>query len=135
MLTEPLKPLFLLGDEMIDRDHRGLVAQFRAVIDGDDLAFPLLLRSLFTHTEQHFDRENELMAKHRYRGLRDHKQEHTRVLREFQRGIERVERGQLTFGRTFVREQLLPWFEQHVSSMDYVLVMHLQKQLEDNAAR
>jgi hemerythrin-like metal-binding protein len=127
--TTPLKPLFLLGDEIIDRDHRGLHAQFQAVIDSDNVAFPTALRTLLMHTEQHFEREHELMAKYRYIGLRDHRTGHRLILREFQRCLERVDSGQLEFARTFVSERLVPWFELHVSSMDFVFVLYIQKQL------
>jgi hemerythrin-like metal-binding protein len=135
ILTTQLKPLFLLGDEIIDRDHRGLLAQFQAVIDSDNVAFPTLLRTLLVHIEQHFEREHELMAKYRYRGLRDHKAEHNLVLREFHRCIERVDCGLLPFGRTFVSERLVPWFELHVPSMDYTLSLHIQKQLATQRSR
>jgi len=130
MLTTQLKPLFLLGDETIDRDHRGVLEGIQAVIDSDNVALPTVLRTLLVHTEQHFDRENELMAKYRYRGLRDHKAEHALLLREFYRCVERVDGGFLSFGRTFVVERLVPWFEVHVPSMDCALMLHVQKQLE-----
>jgi hemerythrin-like metal-binding protein len=130
MLTTQLKPLFLLGDETIDRDHRGILERIQAVIDSDNVALPTLLRTLLVHTEQHFDRENELMAKCRYRGLRDHKAEHALLLREFHRCVDRMNEGSLGVGRMFVVERLVPWFEVHVPSMDCALVLHIQKQLE-----
>jgi len=128
-LSEPLKPLFLLGDELIDRDHRGLLTEFQAIIDSDNVAFPTMLRALLVHIEQHFEREQELMAHYGYRGLRDHKAEHNLVLREFQRCLQRVDRGLLHVGREFVNERLVPWFELHVSSADLFFVLHIQKQL------
>jgi hemerythrin-like metal-binding protein len=130
VLTTQLKPLILLGDETLDRDHRGILERIQAVIDSDNVALPTLLRTLLVHIEQHFDRENELMGKYRYRGLRDHKAEHDLLLREFQRCVERVDDGSPGVGRMFVVERLVPWFEVHVPSMDCVLVLHVQKQLE-----
>jgi len=128
----PLNPLFLLGDETVDRDRLGFLAQVQAVIDSDDVAFPTALRALLAYTEQHFDREQALMAEYAYCGLRDHKAEHTSILREFYRCLERVDGGQLQFGRAFVSERLVPWFEQHVPSMDCVFVLHIQKHLESD---
>jgi len=127
-LTTPPLRLPLLGDETIDRDHQLLVAQFQGIIDSDNVAFPTVLRTLLVHVEQHFDREHELMLKYKYRGLRNHKAEHTCVLRAFYRCMERVDAGNVLAGRKFVSEQLIPWFEQHVPSMDYTFVLHIQQQ-------
>lgn len=128
-LITPPKSLLLLGDETIDRDHMGFLAHVQAAIDSDNVGFPTMLRALHTYTEQHFEREQELMAAHGYRGLRDHKGEHTGILREFARCVERVAGGQLEAGRVFVSERLVPWFELHVPSMDLAFVLHIQKQL------
>jgi len=128
--TTPPNPLLLLGEDDLDGDHQRLLVQARAVIESDNVALPTCFRTLRVHTEQHFDREHELMAKYGYRGMRDHKAEHARLLREFDRFVEHVDRGCIEFGRTFVLERLLPWLEVHVSSMDCALVLHVQKKLE-----
>lgn len=128
MLPTQPKPLFLLGDETIDRDHSAITEQIQAVIDSDNVALPTSLRTLLAHIEQHFERETALMEKYRYRGMRDHKAEHTLLLREFHRCLERVDGGFPELARTFMVERLTPWFEVHISSMDFVLVLHLQKQ-------
>lgn len=128
MRTTQPKPLFLLGDVTLDDDHRGLFEQIQAVLDSDNVALPTALRTLLALTEQHFDRENQLMAEHKYRGLRDHKAEHDLLLREFHRHMQRVDAGLVALGCTFVLERLVPWLEVHVPSMDCALVLHMQKQ-------
>lgn len=127
ILTPPLKPLLLLGEATIDGDHRGFLDQVQVILDSDNVAFPTLFRTLLGHTAEHFERENALMTQSEYPGLREHKGEHTRVLGEFHQFSARVDRGFLQFGRMFVAERLVPWFELHVPSMDCALVLHIQK--------
>jgi hemerythrin len=126
MLTIPLKPLLLLGDDAIDRDHQTFLEMVQAMTDSDNVAFPTLFRKLLEHTEEHFNRENELMVRCGVPTLPEHKSEHTRVLGEFHQFMARVDRGFIQFGRMFVIERLVPWFEVHVPSMDVALVLHLK---------
>jgi len=84
-----------------------------------------LFQKLHEHTELHFDRENQLMIQFSYPGAIEHKGEHQRVLGEFSQFRTRVNKGMITFGRSFVRERLPQWFGLHVTTMDSALVAHI----------
>jgi len=127
MLITPRKPLVILGHPLIDGDHSAFLEAVSGIIESDNVAFPTLFRALFAQTEQHFERENALMLEHAFPSLREHKAEHVRVLGEFHQFMARVDRGFLQFGRLFVVERLVPWFELHVPTMDSALTAHLEK--------
>lgn len=125
MLITPRKPLVLLGHALLDHDHSAFLEAVSKLIEADNVAFPTLFRELLVQTEQHFERENTLMVEHAVPSLREHRAEHVRVLGEFHQFMARVERGFLQFGRMFVVERLVPWFEQHVPTLDSALAAHL----------
>jgi hemerythrin len=126
MTTASPKPLVLLGHDAIDRDHLAFSDLVSAIQTSDNVAFPTLFRSLLAHTQEHFEREQALMVESACPTLREHQAEHARVLGECQQFLARVERGFIAFGRAFVIERLLPWFELHITSMDSALVVHLR---------
>jgi len=88
--------------------------------------FPVLFQQLYEHTEQHFDRENQLMKQVAFPAESEHKGEHQRVLGEFKQFKTRVDKGLITFGRSFVRDRLPQWFQLHVQTMDSALVAHIK---------
>jgi hemerythrin len=85
-----------------------------------------LFQQLYEHTEQHFDRENKLMAEFDFPAETEHKGEHQRVLGEFKQFKTRVDKGLITFGRSFVKERLPQWFQLHLLTMDIALVAHIK---------
>jgi hemerythrin-like metal-binding protein len=127
MLITPRKPLVVLGHALIDGDHGAFLEAVSELIDSDNVGFPTLFRGLLAHTAQHFEREDALMVEHAFPALREHRAEHARVLGEFHQFMARIDRGFLQFGRLFVVERLVPWFELHVPTMDSALVAHLEK--------
>lgn len=117
-----------VGYDVIDNDHDefiSLLNQLDAVGNAD---FPALFQQLYEHTEQHFDRENQLMKQFAYPGEIEHKSEHLRVLGEFKQFKTRVDKGMIAFGRSFVRERLPQWFGLHVTTMDSALAAHIKLQ-------
>jgi hemerythrin-like metal-binding protein len=126
-MTNPAaKPLQLLGHDVIDRDHRAFADLVSTIQASDNVAFPTLFRELIAHTREHFEREDALMVQYACPSLREHRSEHERVLGELQQFLARVDRGFVSFGRAFVLERLVPWFELHILSMDSALVVHLR---------
>ena len=126
MPAPAMKPLILLGYDAIDQDHGEFVELVREAVSGDNVAFTSTFRALLAHTHEHFGRENALMLSHGFPALAEHLGEHKRVLGELTQFLPRVERGCFDFGRAFVVEQLVPWFERHVATMDRALVTHLK---------
>ncbi len=123
-LIEPSKNL-TVGYDLIDRDHDEFITLLNQLDTASNADFPALFQQLQVHTEQHFERENQLMQQFSYPGELEHKSEHQRVLAEFKQFRTRVDKGMITFGRSFVRERLPQWFGLHVTNMDIALVMYL----------
>jgi hemerythrin-like metal-binding protein len=114
--------------EPIDKDHDEFIELLNALDTADNADFPALFQQLYDHTEQHFERENQLMAQSAFPASVDHKGEHLRVLGEFKQFKSRVDKGLVAFGRSFVRDRLPQWFALHVTTMDIALAMHINKQ-------
>lgn len=116
----------LLGYEPIDQDHDEFITLLNRLNQADNAEFPALFQELFEHTEQHFDKENELMKQYAFPAEAEHKGEHQRVLGEFKQFKKRIDKGLISFGRSFVNERLPQWFELHVTTMDSALAAHIK---------
>lgn len=115
-----------VGYELIDHDHEEFIELVNRLDTATNNEFPALFQQLFEHTEQHFDRENQLMQQFGFPAESEHKGEHQRVLGEFKQFKTRVDKGMITFGRSFVRERLPQWFGLHVTTMDSALAAHIR---------
>jgi hemerythrin len=119
-----------VGHDPIDHDHDEFIILLNRLDAADHSDFPALFQQLFEHTEQHFDRENQLMEQWAFPAKTEHKGEHQRVLGEFMQFKKRVDKGMIAFGRSFVRERLPQWLELHVTTMDSALAAHIKAQLQ-----
>jgi hemerythrin len=117
-----------VGYDPIDQDHAEFISLLNQLDAAGNADFPALFRQLYEHTEQHFDRENQLMQAFAFPAETEHKGEHHRVLGEFKQFQTRVDKGMISFGRSFVRERLPQWFELHVATMDSALAVHIKNQ-------
>lgn len=117
--------VLMVGYDLIDRDHGEFITLLNQLDSASNADFPALFEHLYNHTEQHFDRENQLMQQFTYPGEIEHKGEHQRVLGEFKQFKTRIDKGMITFGRAFVRERLPQWFGLHVTTMDSALAAHI----------
>ena len=124
-LIEEKQPLSV-AHEVIDEDHKDFIALVNRLDAASNAEFPALFKELYEHTEQHFDRENRLMAESGFPAEAEHKGEHQRVLGEFKQFQSRVDKGLIAFGRSFVKERLPQWFLLHVATMDSALSAHLK---------
>lgn len=115
-----------VGYELIDNDHDEFIKLLNELDSADNANFSALFQQLYEHTEQHFDRENQLMKQSSYPGETEHKGEHQRVLGEFKQFKSRVDKGLIAFGRSFVKDRLPQWFGLHVTTMDSALATHLK---------
>jgi hemerythrin-like metal-binding protein len=118
--------ILTVGYDVIDNDHDEFINLLNQLDSASNADFPALFQQLHEHTEQHFDRENQLMTQFAYPGEIEHKGEHQRVLGEFKQFKTRVDKGMIAFGRSFVRERLPQWFGLHVTTMDSALVAHIK---------
>ncbi len=115
-----------LDYEPIDNDHDEFIMLLNQLDSAGNADFPILFQQLYEHTEQHFDRENQLMKQVAFPAETEHKGEHQRVLGEFKQFKTRVDKGLIAFGRSFVRDRLPQWFQLHVQTMDSALVAYLK---------
>ena len=117
-----------VGYDQIDNDHDEFISLINELDAADNTAFPALFQQLYEKTEQHFERENQLMKQFSYPGETEHKGEHQRVLGEFKQFKSRVDKGLIAFGRSFVKDRLPQWFGLHVTTMDSALAAYINKQ-------
>lgn len=123
-LAETIKTVNV-GYQPIDHDHAEFISLLDELDNAVDAEFPALFRSLHQHTEQHFQRENQLMQELAFPAESEHVGEHQRVLGEFKQFQSRVDKGLIAFGRAFVKERLPAWFQLHVATMDSALAAHI----------
>ena len=128
MSVSSISPVVSLGYEAIDHDHQDFVTLIEQLTQADNVAFPTLFSELLAHIEQHFARENALMESSAYPARGEHQGDHVRVLGEFNQFKLRVDKGLVAFGRSFLRDRVVPWFKLHVATMDSALVAHLHSQ-------
>lgn len=118
----------ILDYEPIDNDHDEFIIMLNQLDSADNADFPALFQHLYEHTEQHFDRENQLMKQFAFPAETAHKGEHQRVLEEFTQFKTLIDKGLITFGRSFVKERLPQWFQLHALTMDKALVAYIKMQ-------
>jgi hemerythrin len=118
----------IIGYELIDNDHDEFISLLNQLDSASNSDFPALFQQLYQHTEHHFERENQLMQQVAFPAVTEHKGEHQRLLGEFKQFKTRVDKGLITFGRSFVRERLPQWFQLHIQTMDSALVAHIRFQ-------
>lgn len=116
----------LVGHDLIDNDHDDFIDLLNRLDSAANADFPALFQQLYEHTEQHFERENQLMKQSAFPAETEHNSEHQRVLGEFKQFKTRIDKGLIAFGRSFVKERLPQWFELHVITMDSALAAHLK---------
>ena len=97
-----------------------LLRDLLSALDADDAARAMeLATALAVHVEEHFAREERLMEQYGFPPYPIHKSEHDRMralVAEHCAGADSAE-GRAALAR-FIREELLPWLNSHVATMD-----------------
>lgn len=127
MLIDPTESRYLLGVPQMDETHREFTEIVNRLAEADKPGFVELFPILVAHTQAHFDSENELMERSGFPAIREHTDEHQRVLGELHRLAAKLENGSITLARAYVREQLPTWFDLHAATMDSALAEHLKR--------
>jgi hemerythrin len=108
----------MVGNAVIDADHRETVELLAEVIDAGDDALPELFTRFALHLRTHLSREEELMRRYGFPASTIHKMEHDRVRMELD-GIEtRLAAGNLQLVRTYTSTVVPEWFINHKDTMD-----------------
>lgn len=117
---------YRLGVSSMDGTHEEFVALVNKLAIVDKYKFMQMFKELVKHTQEHFENENKLMQETRFPAIREHMDEHRRVLGDLERLGKRVAAGNVTLGRAYVIEQLPDWFDLHAKTMDSALAAHIK---------
>lgn len=118
---------YALGIARMDETHREFVefCNDLAAAAPEDANFLERFDAFIAHTAAHFDQENRWMEATKF-PIPCHREEHDRVIAVVHEVRQRVEKGDLFLGRRLL-EELAPWFDNHLDTMDTVLALHLKK--------
>ena len=115
-----------MGDPTMDRTHGEFVDLLNRLNSADKSTFMALFAELLEHTENHFAAENSRMQESGFPAIREHRDEHQRVLGEMTHFAHKVATGSWQLGRAYVRDSLPAWFRLHLLTMDSALAAHLR---------
>ena len=118
---------FELGVKSMDGTHREFAALVNALALAQGCDFVHLFTTLVDHTERHFAREKELMEQSGFPAIREHLDEHERILGELNQCKRKVCKGSLPFAKAYVKDRLPEWFHLHLATMDSALAAHLKQ--------
>jgi hemerythrin len=116
-----------VGNDIIDADHQVTVAQLNTLVDADASEFPRLYAEFFHHLKEHFEREEGLMQDSGFPAYLIHRNEHRRVLAEFERFQARISGGNLAMARAYVAEIVPNWFATHLATMDAATAAYIRQ--------
>ena len=110
----------------MDATHREFVDLLNRLDDIPNEAFPGYFDELLEHTRTHFEAENALMESTKFLSIREHKDDHDRILAEMMQMQRFAAKGMSKIAQSYVREKLPDWFKTHAASMDIALALHLK---------
>jgi hemerythrin-like metal-binding protein len=113
-----------LGIARMDDTHREFVEFCNALAVAAPEQFLDQLDAFAAHTQAHFDQENRWMEATNFPAC--HRAEHDRVLDVVREVRQRVAKGDTFLGRRLI-EELAPWFDNHVDTMDAALAFYLKE--------
>ncbi|MDR2688930.1 MAG: hemerythrin domain-containing protein [Azoarcus sp.] len=112
------------GIARMDETHREFVEHYNTLAAAEPGNFLACFDAFIAHTEAHFDQENRWMDVLDFPPC--HRGEHDRVLDVMREVRRRVEQGDAFLGRRLL-EELHPWFDHHVDTMDAALAFYLKE--------
>lgn len=127
MLIDPEEPRNRLGVPQMDEIHREFAQMVNQLARVDKEGFIERFPILVAHTQAHFESENALMKASGFPAIREHMEEHQRVLGELRRLAAKMTNGSVALARAYVAEQLPAWFKLHAATMDSALAGHLKR--------
>ena len=109
----------------MDDTHREFVDLLATVVQSSDDALLNHWRTLITHTQEHFDREDRWMVDTGFSSGNCHSTQHKVILQVMREGEARGVTGEYGVVRQMAYE-LGIWFPQHAQAMDAALALHLR---------
>lgn len=131
-LIENFEQRYLLGINEMDEIHRVFAVLVNRLGSAGKAEFSACFSDLVTHTREHFSQEERWMKTSGFPALREHIDEHQRLLGELDRFAKRVSAGTIAMGRAYVTQQLPQWFDLHAKTMDSALASHLKLARQHN---
>lgn len=114
-----------LGIPKVDLAHRAFLDRLARMLTMPDDQFGPAFLAMIAELEADFNEEERLMERIDFAGMRDHLEQHARVLGALHHVAPRVMEGDFALGRQAV--ELLPqWFLEHLSTMDAALAVALR---------
>ena len=127
----PPHPLLQWSDALalnipfMDDTHREFVDLLADVVQAPDAILLEKWRTLISHTQEHFDREDQWMLDTGFSTSNCHAMQHKVILQVMREGEERGVLADFPVIRQMGYE-LGVWFPQHAQSMDAALALHLR---------
>ncbi len=119
----------ILNFETMDTLHQEFIDIYNSVDINSVESIVQKANELLEHSKRHFKEEETLMEQYNYPTIREHKDEHTKVLAELEYFIRN---SHSMFGKKMLKayyiEKLPDWFDLHLISMDSDLSSFLKKQ-------
>lgn len=117
---------YVLGIERMDVTHREFIDFYNelSALAPRDEGFLGRFDAFIDHTDAHFEQENRWMAATNFPSC--HREEHDRVLGVIRDVRQRVAAGDFFLGKRLL-EELRPWFDNHVDTMDAALAFYLKE--------
>lgn len=107
-----------VGVAFMDADHTEAAAQINALADAPGKDRIALLEHFIAHCREHFAREEVMMEKTGFFALHCHRDEHIRVLGEFEVVLARLRGGDAQ--DAYFAITLPNWLRNHRDTMDFV---------------
>lgn len=118
----------------MDDTHREFIALYNSADLSNVESFKTTVIKLIHHTKHHFEEEEKFMDKYNYPRVREHKEEHEKVLAEMAYFLQ-ISRS--VFGlkmlKSYYLQKLPEWFELHLLSMDSDLAAYLKDKIKITA--
>ncbi len=134
-LIDGFEQRYLLGMEEMDENHRTFTMLVNRLGRAGKEEFMALFSELLIHTKEHFSQEDRWMEASGFPAIREHRDEHLRILGELDRFAQRVATGSVFMGRSYVTQQLPHWFDLHIKTMDSALASHLKSSIACHSPR
>jgi len=133
--SEGLPDELRLGEPVTDATHAEFLQLLDAMVKADDAGFPAAFDEWIEHTRHHFAQEEQWMEAMQFGPRFCHTNEHQGVLSVAKAVRDKIAeeqaepagpaKGALSLGRRLAGE-LSAWFDNHVKSMDTMMVEHMQ---------
>ncbi len=116
-----------IATEMANRLHQSITSARNG--NDNNSHITQLLTDLYQHNAEHFAREETQMIKANFPPYDCHKGEHERVLAQMQEVLKTwQEAHDLSALEHYLSDVMVPWFIQHINTMDTVTAMYISRQ-------